>query len=186
PVAGVELELRNVGSDGIGEVYARGRTIMRGYLDAPGLTSETLVDGWLRTGDLGTIDAAGHLRLFGRAKNMIVTEGGKNVYPEDVEAAFERVDCEELCVFAASYLWPEGKLGTEELTLIVRPRKAQPSGRLLAEIAAANLRLADYKRVSSYVLWETEMPRTASMKIKREELARQVRALASGAVILKA
>ncbi|MFI5309415.1 MAG: AMP-binding protein, partial [Polyangiales bacterium] len=86
PVAGVELALRDVSADGVGEVYARGRTVMRGYLDAPELTAETLVDGWLRTGDLGVIDASGHLRLLGRAKNMIVTEGGKNVYPEDVEA----------------------------------------------------------------------------------------------------
>ena len=62
PVAGVELELRERDDDGVGEVYARGRTIMRGYLDAPELTREAFVDGWLRTGDLGTIDASGHLQ----------------------------------------------------------------------------------------------------------------------------
>jgi long-chain acyl-CoA synthetase len=167
-------------------VYARGRTIMQGYLDARDLTDETLIDGWLRTGDLGTLDAAGHLRLVGRAKNMIVTEGGKNVYPEDVEAGFERLPCEELCVFAASYLWPERALGHEQLTLVVRAKNGHEPGQLLALIAAANLRLADFKRVSSYVLWKQEFPRTASAKIKRDELARQVRTHGSGGTLLKA
>jgi long-chain acyl-CoA synthetase len=180
PVAGVEIELRDVGADGVGEVYARGRTIMRGYLDAPELTGQALVDGWLRTGDLGTLDAAGHLRLVGRAKNMIVTEGGKNVYPEDVEAAFARVDCEESCVFAASYLWPDrGKRAAassgDQLVLLVRPRKDQTAGKLRAQIAEANLKLSDYKRVRSFMLFEEEFPRTASMKVKREALAAMVR-----------
>jgi long-chain acyl-CoA synthetase len=186
PVAGIELELREVGADGVGEVYARGRTLMRGYLDAPELTREALVDGWLRTGDLGTIDASGHLRLLGRAKNMIVTEGGKNVYPEDVEAAFERVDCEELCVFSARYLWPEQRLGAEQLTLIVRARKGQAAAQLVAQLRRANVGLVEYKRVASYLFWDHEFPRTASMKIKRDELAQQVRAAAGGAALLEA
>jgi long-chain acyl-CoA synthetase len=124
---------------------------------------------------------------------MIVTEGGKNVYPEEVEAAFERIDCEELCVFAAGYLRAErGALaagGGEQLTIVVRPRKADQdagSARLAAQIAAANLTLADFKRVSSYLIWNEEFPRTASMKIKRDELAQQVRAGAAAAALLRA
>jgi long-chain acyl-CoA synthetase len=192
-VDGVELELRGVASDGVGEVYARGRTVMRGYLDAPELSAQALVDGWLRTGDLGVIDAAGHLKLLGRAKNMIVTEGGKNVYPEDIEAAFEAIDCEELCVFASSFLDPPSSPGArglakrgDALTLVVRPRKQQSANGLLAQVAAANLRLADYKRVSRYLLWNEEFPRTASMKIKRDELARQLRGAASEPQLLSA
>ncbi len=61
----------------IGEVAARGKTVMSHYLDDPELTAETIVDGWLLTGDLGRFDGNGHLQLFGRKKNMIVTEGGK-------------------------------------------------------------------------------------------------------------
>lgn len=186
PVPGVEIELRDVGPDGVGEVYARGRTIMRGYLDAPELTEQALAGGWLRTGDLGTIDAAGHLRLVGRAKNMIVTEGGKNVYPEDVEAAFERLDCEESCVFAASFLWPERGTARDELVLVVRPRPEKGGAKLSAQIAAANLRLADYKRVGSFVPWNEEFPRTASMKIKREELARAIRRAVAPAQLSRA
>jgi long-chain acyl-CoA synthetase len=84
PVANTEVEIRNPNDDGVGEVWVRGPTVMLGYLDAPELTREVLVDGWLRSGDIGQIDASGHLKLFGRAKNMIVTAGGKNIYPEDV------------------------------------------------------------------------------------------------------
>lgn len=186
PVEGVEIELRHVGPDGIGEVYARGPTLMRGYLDAPDLTGETLIDGWLRTGDLGVLDAAGHLRLVGRAKNMIVTAGGKNVYPEDVETAFGRVVCEELCVFGETYLWPARKLAGETLVLVVRPKRDQERAPLLAALAAANRALPAHKRVASYVVWDAEFPRTASQKVKRDELAAQLRAHAAGAELLQA
>jgi long-chain acyl-CoA synthetase len=186
PVAGVEIEVRAAGSDGIGEVFARGPTLMQGYLDAPDLTGEALVDGWLRTGDLGFLDAAGHLALVGRAKNMIVTAGGKNVYPEDVEAAFVRVGCEELCVFGERYLWPRPSLAGETLVLVVRPKRGQDRTALLAELAAANRALAPHKRVASYVFWEDEFPRTASQKLKRDELAAQVRAGAAATELLEA
>jgi long-chain acyl-CoA synthetase len=175
PVDGVELEVRDVGPDGVGEVYARGPTIMRGYLDAPELTEETLVDGWLRTGDLGLLDPSGHLKLVGRAKNMIVTEGGKNVYAEDVEAAFVRVPCEELCVFATGYLWPARSLVGETLTLVVRPKRDQNREALLEELSAHNRGLPEHKRVARFLLWDDEFPVTASQKVKRAVLAEQVR-----------
>jgi hypothetical protein len=102
PLDGVTLEIRNGPhpETGVGEVWAKSRTVMLGYLDEPELTAETIVDGWLRTGDLGYLDASGHLHLVGRRKNMIVTAGGKNVYPEDVESVFAGLACEELAVFA--------------------------------------------------------------------------------------
>lgn len=174
PLPGVELRLRDVNAEGIGEVYVRSRTVMRGYLDAPELTAEAIADGFLRTGDLGLIDASGHLRLVGRAKNMIVTAGGKNVYPEDVENAFAAVDCEELCVLAEHALQPAARGSTqrgERLVLVVRARKGQAWPPLLSALREANRGLADYKRVSAYVVLEREFPRTASQKIKRDQLA---------------
>src|SRR5580765_2321732 len=86
---------------------------MSHYLDDPELTAETIVDGWLLTGDLGRFDSSGHLQLFGRKKNMIVTEGGKNIYPEDIETAFEGLPVKEFCIFAANYLWP--RRSTQEM-----------------------------------------------------------------------
>jgi acyl-CoA synthetase (AMP-forming)/AMP-acid ligase II len=117
---------------------------------------------------------------------MIVTDGGKNVYPEDVEHAFEALDCEELCVFAASYLWPERRLTGVELVLVVRPRAHQAGSVLRAAIAATNLRLADFKRVAAYLIWPLEFPRTASLKLKRADLAAEIRRTVQRGELLKA
>jgi long-chain acyl-CoA synthetase len=105
---------------------------------------------------------------------MIVTEGGKNVYPEDVEAAFVHVDCEELCVLASRAVWP-GRAASEQLVVVVRPRKGQAEGPLIEAIASANRTLADYKRAAQYVVCERELPRTASQKVKRDALAKLLR-----------
>jgi long-chain acyl-CoA synthetase len=176
PLPGVELRILNPDADGIGEVAAKSATVMSHYLDDPELTSETIVDGWLLTGDLGRIDKSGHLQLFGRQKNMIVTEGGKNVYAEDVESAFEGIAAKEHCIFAANYVWPRKGLGGEMLVLIVHPQAKEHSTPSAGdEIAARNRRLPDYKRVGGYIMWDMDFPRTASMKIKRAELAEQIR-----------
>src|SRR3989440_10480400 len=107
PLPGVELRILNPDGEGIGEVAARSKTIMSHYFDDAGLTLQTIVDGWLLTGDLGRFDRSGHLQLFGRKKNMIVTEGGKNIYPEDIETVFDGLPVKEYCVFAANYVWPK-------------------------------------------------------------------------------
>jgi long-chain acyl-CoA synthetase len=172
PLQGVELRLLNPDADGVGEVAARSKTVMSHYLDDPELTLETIVDGWLLTGDLGRFDGSGHLQLFGRKKNMIVTQGGKNIYPEDIENVFDGLPVKEYCVFAANYIWPKKELSRETLVLILRLDQNQKlDSKLLEEIFARNRRLADFKRVGGYLLWEKDFPRTASMKIKRQQLA---------------
>src|SRR6476646_10212452 len=120
PLPGVELRVLSPDSEGIGEVAVHSKTVMSHYLDDPELTAETIVDGWLLTGDLGRFDFTGHLQLFGRKKNMIVTEGGKNLYTEDIENVFEGLTAKEYCVFAANYLWPAKQLGKESLVLVLR------------------------------------------------------------------
>jgi long-chain acyl-CoA synthetase len=176
PLPGVELRLLNPGPDGVGEVAVRSRTVMSHYLDDPELTEEAIVDGWLLTGDLGLVDSSGHLQLVGRKKNMIVTEGGKNIYPEDIEAAFEGISAREFCVFAANYLWPQRTLSGERLVLIYHgDGGGAPADSIRDELAARNRRLPDFKRISGFVLWENDFPRTASMKIKRNILAEQLR-----------
>ncbi|HEV2699961.1 MAG TPA: fatty acid--CoA ligase family protein, partial [Terriglobales bacterium] len=177
PLPGVELRILNPGPDGVGEVAAKSGTIMSHYLDDAELSAETIVDGWLLTGDLGRLDDAGHLQLFGRKKNMIVTEGGKNVYPEDIESAFEDLAVKEHCVFAANYIWPQKELGKEMLVLVLHPDSDQEvTSSQSDDLAAHNRLLPDFKRVGGYLIWDKDFPRTASMKIKRAELAEQVRA----------
>ena len=124
----MEVKIVAPDTDGIGEVTVRSKTVMSQYLDDPELTAETIVDGWLMTGDLGRIDRAGHLQLFGRKKNMIVTAEGKNIYPEDIENVFEGLPVKEFCVFAANYIWPEKSMVGEELVIVLRPETKPPGG----------------------------------------------------------
>jgi long-chain acyl-CoA synthetase len=173
---GAEIKILNAGGDGIGQVAVRGKTVMLHYLDDPELTAEAIVDGWLMTGDLGRIDATGHLQLFGRVKNMIVTEEGKNVYPEEIETAFEGLPVKEACVFAANYVWREREMTGEQLVLVIHPEHGRRvSEELAAQISSRNRHLLNYKRVGGYVIWEQDFPRTASLKIKRTELAAAIR-----------
>jgi long-chain acyl-CoA synthetase len=149
---------------------------MSHYLDDPELTLESIVDGWLLTGDLGRFERHGHLQLFGRKKNMIVTEGGKNIYPEDIETVFDGLPVKEYAIFAANFVWPKKELGDREaLVLVLRLEQNQVvNGQLLEDISARNRDLADFKRVSGYLVWDRDFPRTASMKIKRQVLAVEI------------
>jgi long-chain acyl-CoA synthetase len=183
PLPGMEVRILNPDSEGIGEVSVRSKTVMSGYLNEPELTSETIIDGWLMTGDLGRFDSTGHLQLFGRKKNMIVTEEGKNIYPEDIETAFESLRVKEFCVFAANYIWPKRSMVGEQLILVVHLEQGQTlTEDLRRDISARNSRLLNYKRVHGIVLFNEDFPRTASLKIKRnilaERLAQQDRASA--------
>ena len=175
PLPGMELRILNPDSEGIGEVAARSKTVMSHYLDDPELTAQTIVDGWLLTGDLGRFDGTGHLQLFGRKKNMIVTEGGKNIYPEDIENVFEDLPVKEFCVFAANYIWPAKALGKEMLVIVMRLEQGQEFTEWFRdELFTPNRRLPDFKRVGGYVIWSKDFPRTASMKIKRTVLAEEI------------
>jgi long-chain acyl-CoA synthetase len=187
PLPGMEVRIVNTGADGIGEVTVRSKTVMSQYLDDPELTAETIVDGWLQTGDLGRISETGHLRLLGRKKNMIVTAEGKNIYPEDIENAFEGLPVKEFCIFAANYIWPERTMIGEELLIVLRLEQGHSVDEaLIAELSVRNQKLLNYKRVSGYVIWDQDFPRTASMKVKRIDLAQQIRAtLDRGTALVK-
>jgi long-chain acyl-CoA synthetase len=175
PLPGVELRILNPDPSAIGEVAAHSKTIMSHYLDDPELTAETIVDGWLLTGDLGRLERSGHLQLFGRKKNMIVTEGGKNIYPEDIESVFEGLPVKEFCIFAANYIWPKKELGREMLVLVLHLEKEQElTDRLREEIISRNRRLPDFKRVNGWLIWGNDFPLTASLKIKRNDLAHEI------------
>jgi long-chain acyl-CoA synthetase len=185
PLPGMEVGVVQPASDGVGEVYVRSKTVMSGYLNEPELTAETIVDGWLRTGDLGKFDRQGHLHLSGRKKNMIVTEEGKNIYPEDIETAFEDLPVKEFCVFAANYIWPRRSMVGEQLIIAIRLENGQTfTDQLKQDIIQRNNRLLNYKRVHGVVLHDEDFPRTASLKIKRNELAERLCKLDRDRVIL--
>jgi long-chain acyl-CoA synthetase len=184
-VRGMEIRILSPGEGGVGEVAVRSKTVMSHYLNDPEMTVETIVDGWLITGDLGRLDRSGHLQLFGRKKNMIVTEEGKNIYPEDIENAFDGMAVKEYCVFAANYLWPARTMVGEQLVLVVHLEPGKEATAALAEeISQRNRRLLNYKRVSGYLVWERDFPLTASLKIKRGELAAQIREAVDGESVI--
>jgi long-chain acyl-CoA synthetase len=185
PLPGIEVRIANPDAEGIGEVAVRGKTVMAGYLNDPEMTAETMVDGWLMTGDMGRFDLMGHLQLFGRKKNMIVTEEGKNVYAEDVESAFEGLKVKEFCVFAANYIWPQRSMVAEKLVLVLHLEPGQPfTGELKNEIVSRNNRLVNYKRVHGIVLVAEDFPLTASMKVIRKVLAQRLANLDRNQAIL--
>src|SRR5216683_1676180 len=185
PLPGTEVRIVNPDADGIGELAVRGKTVMAGYLDDPELTAETIVDGWLMTGDLGRLEPSGHLQLFGRKKNMIVTEEGKNIYPEDIETVFEGLPVKEFCVFAANYVWSKRTMVGEQLVLALHLEPDRHySEDLRREITARNNRLLNYKRIHGVVILDEDFPRTASLKIKRNALAERLALLDRAAAIL--
>ena len=184
PLPGMNVRIVEPDKEGIGEVQVQSRTVMAGYLNEPELTAETIVDGWLRTGDLGRFDRTGHLQLFGRKKNMIVTEEGKNIYPEDIEAVFEPLPVKEFCVFAANYIWPQRSMVGEQLLLVIHLENGQSyNDELKKAISFLNGRLLNYKRVHGIVVCEEDFPRTASMKIKRNVLAESLAKLDRATVV---
>jgi long-chain acyl-CoA synthetase len=184
PLPGMNVRIVEPDKEGIGEVQVQSRTVMAGYLNEPELTAETIVDGWLRTGDLGRFDRTGNLQLFGRKKNMIVTEEGKNIYPEDIEAVFEPLPVKEFCVFAANYIWPQRSMVGEQLLLVIHLENGQSyNDELKKAISFLNGRLLNYKRVHGIVVYEDDFPRTASLKIKRNVLAENLAKLDRAGVV---
>lgn len=176
PLPGVEIRIDQPDEEGIGEVAVRSKMVMSHYLDDPERTSETIVDGWLMTGDLGRLEATGHLKLCGRRKNMIVTPEGKNVFPEDLEAVFAGLPVKEFCIFAANYIWPQHTLIGEQLVLVVHPQVAlAKDGAWLAEIASRNQQLVHFKRIRGYLIWDQDFPRPRKMEVGRRELAEEIR-----------
>jgi long-chain acyl-CoA synthetase len=177
PVTGVEIRIDQPGADGVGEVWIRGRTVMKEYFREPELTARAIDgEGWLHTGDLGWLDASEHLHLVGRSKNMIVTAGGKNVYPEDVEGALEGLAVDELSVFASGYVWPRSRALTEEVLFGVVRCKTGSEAAIVRALTEKNRRLPEHKRLSSVLFVREAFPRTASMKLKRDALAERLRA----------
>lgn len=145
-----------------GEIAVRSETLFTGYFRAPELTAQSVLDGRLRTGDVGHLDEAGYLYVTDRAKDMIVS-GGMNVYPAEVESALTGVPgLAEIAVFGV----PHERWGETVVAVVVR---ADPALDEAAVIAAAKQRLASYKKPTQ-VRFVDSLPRTASLKIDKPAL----------------
>lgn len=186
PLSEMQIRIENPDESGIGEIVVKGPNVMIGYHNAPEATAEVLSrDGWFHTGDFGYLDRDGFLFVTGRKKNVIVAKNGKNVYPEELEAKL----CKSGLIQECMVFGKESELKGEEIWVIAFPNRdrliemAERQGKSLSEefaldvvrreIASLNSSQAIYKRISNFILRETELPKTTAKKIKRTSTLRE-------------
>jgi len=169
-VPGVEIRVDKPDADGVGEVLARGPNVMQGYFGDRDATAAVLTDdGWLRTGDMGRLDHRGRLSLVGRAKEVVVTAAGENIYLDDVEARLGPMDHVEEYVLVGI----DDPRGGERLAMLARPvtdagdDRVGARDRARAAIDAALDGLPAVQRPGVVHLVDAELPRTATRKIQR-------------------
>jgi long-chain acyl-CoA synthetase len=160
-----------------GEILVRGANVSPGYWDAETQSARRRAD-WLRTGDVGEMDAAGNLFFRGRAKDVIVTSAGVNVHPADLEAALNaQPEVRESCVVGI-----EAAGGPEPVAaLILRDAEGEAEARAAAAVARANGSLGQFQQIRRWVVWaETDFPRTATQKVRKPLVAESLRARLAG------
>ena len=179
----MEMKILNPDNSGRGEICVKGPMIMQGYYNMPEETAEVLsADGWFRTGDIGWIDDEKYLYLCGRAKNLIVTSGGKNVYPEEIENAFQMYynDIEQITVRGYH---PAHDLTSEEIEALVYPtdelyktlnlNRGTPAGdsavykKIETIVEIVNKDLLPYQRITKTTILDKPLEMTTTKKVKR-------------------
>ncbi len=176
PIPEVEVAVRDPDGEGVGEIIVRGPGVMAGYWANEAETERAIGDGWLRTGDLGRLDDEGRLYVVGRSKEVIVDPAGNTVYPEEVEEAYaDCVDIGEIAV-AAVEVAPQ----KEVVGCLVVPRADGDGGlggareRILEHFKEVDKSLPRPKRVQVLRFTATDLPRTATRKVKRALISRQL------------
>jgi long-chain acyl-CoA synthetase len=169
------------GAPATGEVALRGAMVMNGYWNRPDSTAAALRDGWFFTGDLGYFDSKGNLFLTGRKKEIIVLSNGKNIYPEEVETHY--LQSQYIKEMAVLGLEARGQGGDRLHAVIVpnfdalRQRKIVNAKEVIRyDIESLSQQIASTKRIGSYEIWQDDLPRTTTGKIKRFEVENRVRA----------
>jgi len=184
---GVEAKIVDVaqedGGPSVGEVALRGAIVMKSYWSRPDATAAVMRDGWFLTGDLGYFDAHGNLFLTGRKKEVIVLSNGKNIYPEEIEAHYLKSPfIKEIAVLGL-----EGRPGDgtgDRLHAVVVPnfdtlrqRKIVNAKEVIRfDIEGLSSQIGSTKRIGGYEIWQDDLPRTTTRKLKRFEIEKRVRA----------
>ena len=179
---GVDIKIYNPDEDGIGEIMAKGNNIMKGYYKNETATKEVFTeDGWFLTGDMGYIDKDGYLHITGRRKSVIVTKGGKNIYPEEIEERLlESPYISEVLVTmkenpktnqneVVAIIYPDYTVLDEYFADkgIENPDEDTVYEFISEEVKRINKELTEFKRVRRVILREEEFPKTTTQKIKR-------------------
>lgn len=173
----MDVKLADVSDDGTGEIICRGDNVMLGYYQNDEATQQAFLDGWFRTGDLGSIDAQGFVHITGRKKNVIVTKNGKNIFPEELETLLNRdPNVLESLVYGVyepsdgeTYPCAQLILNMEH---ICGEHGGTPSAETLQQIAEQAVKTVNdrnplYKYIRRVTVRETAFEKTTTQKIKR-------------------
>ncbi|MBQ9658904.1 MAG: AMP-binding protein [Clostridia bacterium] len=180
-----EIKIKNPNEKGEGEVLIKSRTTMLGYYEDEEATNEVMEDGWFNSGDVGYLDNDGFLFITGRSKNVIVTQNGKNIYPEEIEIMLGKIPEIRECI-----VYGKEEEGKKELTVSARvipnydeiekkygkiPDKEEIHKIIWEEIKKVNKKLTSYKCIKFLEIKEGEFEKTTTMKVKRAvELKKKV------------
>ncbi len=180
-----EIKIKDPNENGEGEILIKGKTVMLGYYEDPEATAAAIdKDGWFNSGDIGYMDEDGFIYITGRSKNVIVTQNGKNIYPEEIETLLSKVEEIKECM-----VYGKEVAGEKELIITARvipdyERIAELHGEGLSEediykviweqIKKVNRKLSNYKTIKKLEIKTDEFEKTSTMKIKRyAELAKE-------------
>ena len=173
-----DIKIHNPNEKGEGEIWIKSKTLMLGYYENEEATKEAVHDGWFNAGDIGYLDNDGFLYITGRSKNVIVTQNGKNIYPEEIELLLGKVEEIKECMVYGKQL----KENDKELTITAKvipdyTKIEEKYGKDLTEekiydiiwneIKQVNRKLTSYKAVKRLEIKKDEFEKTTTMKIKR-------------------
>ena len=179
PLPSVELKINNPDEQGSGEVWARGPNVMKGYYKNEEQTKATFEDGWFKTGDIGFFDKDGFLHINGRMKNVIISKGGKNIFPEEIEDILNRSPYvlesivygkkdERQGEIIAARIVPDADAFIELSEAQNIPISSDLVEKVVKEeINNTNSHLADYKQIRTFEIRDKEFEKTTTQKIKR-------------------
>lgn len=177
PVNCAQIKIHNPNENGEGEIWIKSKTLMLGYYEDEEATKEVVYDGWFNSGDIGYQDKDGYVYVTGRSKNVIVTQNGKNIYPEEIELLLSKIP-----EIAECMVYGKEVEGEKELIISVKviPNKEEIErlhGKDLKEeeihkiiwnkIKEVNKTLTSYKAIKNLELKHDEFAKTTTMKIKR-------------------
>ena len=179
PMPNAEIIIDAPDEDGVGEILAKGSSVMLGYYKNEEATKETFKDGWFKTGDLGRFDEDGFLIISGRKKNVIISKSGKNVFPEEIEDILNRSEF----ILESIVYGKEDKKQDEIIAVKIVPdaeafikysadNNVKIDDKLIkekiaSEIEITNKQLPAFKRILDFEIRENEFEKTTTQKIKR-------------------